>query len=167
MKITELWNDDVFRAFFNAEKLVGLFISYHSDRSCRPICPFCNNWDLEGPFQVDFTTGAYFCPGCRASGGIVELLAQILYRGSQPSAYVRGKIAYDYGIYPNVPRGLYKHFRGKEYFVEGVARDQNRDGRWVVFYRALHGDYGLFGRELHDFFASTDNGQRFQFVKPI
>ena len=46
--------------------------------------------------------------------------------------------------YPVRP-GRYRHFKGKEYQVLGVARHSETEEELVV-YRALYGDYGLWVR---------------------
>ena len=41
--------------------------------------------------------------------------------------------------------GRYRHFKGKEYEVIGIAR-HSEDKSPMVVYRALYGDYGLWTR---------------------
>lgn len=41
--------------------------------------------------------------------------------------------------------GRYRHFKGKEYEVLGVARHSETEEKLVV-YRALYGDFGLWVR---------------------
>ena len=41
----------------------------------------------------------------------------------------------------------YRHFKGKEYEVLGVARHSETEEELVV-YRALYGDFGLWGRPV-------------------
>ena len=43
--------------------------------------------------------------------------------------------------------GRYRHFKGKEYEVLGVARHSETDEELVV-YRALYGDFGLWVRPV-------------------
>ena len=43
--------------------------------------------------------------------------------------------------------GRYRHFKGKEYEVLGVARHSETDEKLVV-YRALYGDFGLWVRPV-------------------
>ena len=42
----------------------------------------------------------------------------------------------------SIKPGRYRHFKGKEYEVLGVARHSETEEELVV-YRALYGDYGL------------------------
>lgn len=46
-----------------------------------------------------------------------------------------------------VAPGLYRHYKGKDYEVLGVARHSETE-EWVVVYRALYGDFGLWVRPL-------------------
>ena len=46
-----------------------------------------------------------------------------------------------------VPPGRYRHFKGKEYEVLGVARHSETEEELVV-YRALYGDFGLWVRPV-------------------
>ena len=48
--------------------------------------------------------------------------------------------------YPVRP-GRYRHFKGKEYEVLGVARHSETEEELVV-YRALYGDFGLWVRPV-------------------
>ena len=43
--------------------------------------------------------------------------------------------------------GLYRHYKGREYRVYGVARHSETEEAMVV-YQALYGDYGLWVRPL-------------------
>ena len=43
--------------------------------------------------------------------------------------------------------GRYRHFKGKEYEVLGVARHSETEDELVV-YRALYGDFGLWVRPV-------------------
>ena len=46
---------------------------------------------------------------------------------------------------PNVRPGYYRHYKGKEYRVLGVARHTETDEAFVV-YQALYGERGLWTR---------------------
>ncbi|MGH8355138.1 MAG: DUF1653 domain-containing protein [Pseudomonas sp.] len=46
--------------------------------------------------------------------------------------------------------GLYRHYKGPEYRVFGVARHSETEEELVV-YQALYGDYGLWVRPLSMF----------------
>ncbi|MBS7661252.1 DUF1653 domain-containing protein [Pseudomonas lalucatii] len=46
--------------------------------------------------------------------------------------------------------GLYRHYKGPEYRVFGVARHSESEQQMVV-YQALYGDYGLWVRPLEMF----------------
>ena len=48
---------------------------------------------------------------------------------------------------PVLPPGRYRHFKGNEYEVIGMARHSETD-EWLVVYRPLYGDGGLWVRPL-------------------
>ena len=59
-----------------------------------------------------------------------------------------------------VKPGRYRHFKGGEYEVIGIARDSETDQEMVV-YRALYGERGLWVRPLRMFTEIVDrDGQR-------
>lgn len=47
----------------------------------------------------------------------------------------------------SIKPGRYRHFKGKEYEVLGVARHSEAEEELVV-YRALYGDFGLWVRPV-------------------
>lgn len=47
----------------------------------------------------------------------------------------------------SIKPGRYRHFKGKEYAVLGVARHSETEDELVV-YRALYGDFGLWVRPV-------------------
>lgn len=47
----------------------------------------------------------------------------------------------------SIKPGRYRHFKGKEYKVLGVARHSETEDELVV-YRALYGDFGLWVRPV-------------------
>ena len=56
--------------------------------------------------------------------------------------------------------GLYRHYKGREYRVYGVARHSETEEAMVV-YQALYGDHGLWIRPLEMFRETVEvNGQR-------
>lgn len=68
---------------------------------------------------------------------------------------------------PSVTPGRYRHYKGNEYTVLGVARHSETEEELVV-YRQEYGERGLWVRPLEMFCETvTVNGQqvpRFQFV---
>jgi hypothetical protein len=63
--------------------------------------------------------------------------------------------------------GHYRHYKGKDYIVLGVAR-HTETGEELVVYRQDYGDYGLWVRPLAMFMENVEiDGKilpRFQFV---
>lgn len=55
--------------------------------------------------------------------------------------------------------GRYRHFKGNEYEVLGVARD-SETMQEVVVYRALYGERGLWVRPLAMFTEEVERGGR-------
>jgi hypothetical protein len=51
--------------------------------------------------------------------------------------------------------GLYRHYKGPEYRVIGVARHSESEEQ-VVVYQALYGEYGLWVRPLEMFCGSVE-----------
>jgi hypothetical protein len=57
---------------------------------------------------------------------------------------------------PHSPRpGLYRHFKGKEYRVTGIARHSETLEPMVV-YQALYGDHGIWVRPASMFTEDVD-----------
>jgi cyclomaltodextrinase len=63
--------------------------------------------------------------------------------------------------------GRYRHFKGNEYDVIGIARD-SETLQLLVVYRALYGEHGLWVRPLEMFVEVIERGgeriQRFQYL---
>lgn len=66
--------------------------------------------------------------------------------------------------------GIYRHYKGNLYQVLHTARHSESE-EWLVVYRALYGDYGVWVRPLTMFFESvTIDGKtlpRFELVKEL
>lgn len=66
---------------------------------------------------------------------------------------------------PEIQPGRYRHFKGNEYEVIGVARHSETD-EWLVVYRPLYGEGGLWARPLGMFLETVmvdgHSVQRFQ-----
>lgn len=54
-----------------------------------------------------------------------------------------------------VLHGVYRHFKGKYYYVEDVATD-SETGAQLVVYRALYGDRRLYARDKEMFLSEVD-----------
>ena len=52
-------------------------------------------------------------------------------------------------------KGLYKHFKGKLYYVEDIAIHSEDNTKYVV-YRALYGENNLYIRPLEMFLSKID-----------
>ena len=58
--------------------------------------------------------------------------------------------------------GRYRHYKGGEYQVKGVARHSETE-EWLVVYQTLYGERGLWVRPLAMFMETvTINGERLQ-----
>ena len=53
---------------------------------------------------------------------------------------------------------VYRHFKGDEYLVEGVAIDSENDDE-LVLYRALYEDGKLYARPLEMFLSEVDHAK--------
>ena len=68
----------------------------------------------------------------------------------------------------SVPSGIYRHYKGNNYLVLGVATHSETREQLVV-YRALYGDYALIVRPLAQFVESVTvdgyTGPRFNLIQ--
>ena len=55
--------------------------------------------------------------------------------------------------------GLYRHYKGADYRVLGCVRHSETD-EWLVLYRALYGERGLWVRPLAMFVDAVETGGR-------
>lgn len=46
-----------------------------------------------------------------------------------------------------IPQGIYRHYKGNLYQIIHLARHSETE-EWLVVYRALYGDYGIWVRPL-------------------
>lgn len=53
------------------------------------------------------------------------------------------------------PFEIFKHFKGKQYQILALAKDAG-DGRSLVVYQALYGDYIIYVRDLSEFMSPVD-----------
>lgn len=56
---------------------------------------------------------------------------------------------------PPLQPGYYQHYKGPYYEVIECARHSETE-QWLVIYRALYGDYGLWARPLDMFIENVD-----------
>lgn len=69
-----------------------------------------------------------------------------------------------------LPSGRYRHYKGRDYEVLGVARHSETEELLVV-YRCLYGDRGLWVRPLSMFVEAVTIGgetvERFTYIGPM
>ena len=70
----------------------------------------------------------------------------------------------------NLQTGLYRHYKGNDYYVFQVAHhSESREA--LVVYQCLYGDYSWWVRPLAMFTESVDSGgefiPRFQFIREL
>ena len=65
--------------------------------------------------------------------------------------------------------GLYRHYKGADYRVLGCVRHSESE-EWLVLYRALYGERGLWVRPLEMFVGTVETGgrsrARFALIEP-
>lgn len=68
-------------------------------------------------------------------------------------------------VQTKIRRGIYRHYKGGLYEVSDLAR-HSESGEWLVVYRALYGDYGLWVRPLAMFVepVATAEGEVLRFA---
>lgn len=70
----------------------------------------------------------------------------------------------------NIKKGIYRHFKGNEYEVLGIASHSENQEKYVV-YRALYGEHKLWVRPIAMFLEEVDKpeigykGPRFTYVR--
>jgi hypothetical protein len=71
---------------------------------------------------------------------------------------------------PELPLGRYRHYKGAEYQVLGLAR-HSETREWMVVYRCLYGDFSLWVRPLAMFQEWVDHEgvqqPRFSWLAPM
>lgn len=70
-------------------------------------------------------------------------------------------------IKPDIATGFYQHYKGRYYQVVALAQ-HSETLEWLVMYRALYGDYGLWARPASMFIENVEIAgeliPRFQFL---
>ncbi len=62
--------------------------------------------------------------------------------------------------------GIYRHFKGNRYEVIGLARHSETE-EWMVVYRALYGDHGLWVRPARMWLETVErDGRTYQRFTP-
>lgn len=69
----------------------------------------------------------------------------------------------------DIPKGIYRHYKGNDYLVLGTARHSETEQVHVI-YRALYEEHGLWIRPLDMFMELVEHQgkqvNRFQLVNP-
>lgn len=60
--------------------------------------------------------------------------------------------------------GRYRHFKGKEYTVIGVAQ-HTETNEWLVIYRQEYGDHALLARP-YEMFLEVVNSPEYDYIGP-
>lgn len=72
--------------------------------------------------------------------------------------------------HPILQPGIYRHYKGSLYEVSGLARHSETE-EWMVVYRALYGEYGLWVRPFTMFSEQVEHQgtfmPRFQLIRPF
>ena len=84
----------------------------------------------------------------------IQLGEYVIYRSQ--IAKVEFIPTYDEAV-AAIPSGRYRHFKGKEYEVIGIARHSETEEPMVV-YRALYGDYGMWVRPASMWNETVERG---------
>ena len=70
--------------------------------------------------------------------------------------------------HPILQPGIYRHYKGSLYEVSGLARHSETED-WMVVYRALYGEYGLWVRPFTMFSEQVEHQgafmPRFQLIR--
>ena len=70
----------------------------------------------------------------------------------------------------SLKNGIYRHYKGQQYQVIGLATHSETEER-VVVYKALYGEFGLWVRPVTMFMESVVidgvKQQRFEFIKDV
>lgn len=71
---------------------------------------------------------------------------------------------------PALPPGRYRHYKGRDYAVVGLARHSETE-EWLVVYQALYGERGWWVRPYRMFVEHVDvvgeQRPRFRYVGPM
>ncbi len=92
---------------------------------------------------------------------IDEIRSDAFYDPSTERREVKGEPVTE----PTIQRGIYRHFKGRYYLVEGIVAHSETAER-LVLYRPLYGDYQLVVRPLAMFVEAVTNPHDAQYTMP-
>ena len=111
----------------------------------------------------DYTTSIFTCPKCGTPYILDDLLK--LKEKYNKIGIACKKCLHEFNkediIKREITPGRYRHFKGKNYEVIGIAKNatNNENLNDMVVYRALYGDYQLYYRDIIEFSSKVNKNK--------
>jgi hypothetical protein len=149
----------------------------------RGACPFPGGTNSnKRAFSVNLSKNVFKCFVCGSRGNVLDFVAAMDSCSVREAAL---KLAEWFGVgesesveseehldevIETIEMGVYRHFKGGDYLVTGVAV-HSETGELLVIYRPLYGDYQLTARPLKMFTETVerdgDSVPRFHLVREL